>query len=381
MNSVTNRSLCLVAITVLGGCASVGGLDKSKMNITKNSFGVTKTGQPVEMYTLTNAREHVVKVATYGGTIVNLLVPDKSGKIEDVVFGFDSLRDYEERSPFFGCLTGRYANRIAKGKFTLDGRMYSLAVNNGPNHLHGGKVGFDKKVWKAAPVQTGSSVGLILTHTSPDGDEGYPGELACEVIYTWDNDDELTLDYRATTTKPTVVNLTNHSYFNLAGHASGSVLAHQLTLDADSFTPTDATSIPTGEIRAVENTPFDFRTVHPIGERIDAADQQLKFGSGYDHNFVVNGSAGHLRRCAELFDPKTGRVMTVHTSAPGVQLYTAKFMDALKAKGGAVYGRRGAVCLETQHFPDSPNQPAFPSTVVRPGETYRSTTTFKFSVR
>jgi aldose 1-epimerase len=381
MNSVTIRVLLLATTALLGGCASVAGLDKSKMNIVKTPFGTTKGGQPVDLYTLTNARGHVVKITTYGGTIVNLLVPDKAGQLEDVVLGFDTLRDYEERSPFFGCLTGRYANRIAKGKFTLDGQTYSLAVNNGPNHLHGGKVGFDKAVWKAAPAQTKSRVILTLTHTSPDGDEGYPGALACEVVYTWDNDDELKIDYTATTTKPTVVNLTNHSYFNLAGHSSGSVLGHLLTLHADSFTPTDATAIPTGEIRAVENTPFDFREPHPLGERINAADQQIKFGSGYDHNFVVNGSPGHLRRCAELSEPKTGRVMTVETSAPGVQLYTANFMNGLKGKGGANYGHRGAVCLETQHFPDSPNQPAFPTTVVRPGDTYRSTTTFKFSVR
>ena len=368
-------SLCLC------GCASVRGLDPSKMNITESPFGTTKSGQSAALYTLTNARGHEVRISTLGGTIVSLMVPDRDGKVEDVVLGFDALRDYEERSPFFGCITGRYANRIAGGKFELDGRTYSLAVNNGPNHLHGGIVGFDKKIWKARTEKSGDAVTLILSHTSPDGDEGYPGALTCEVAYAWTNSDDLRIDYTATASAPTVLNLTNHSYFNLAGHDGGRILDHQLKLNADAFTPTDATAIPTGEIRPVEGTPFDFRTAQRIGDRIDSPDQQTKWGFGYDHNFVVNGSAGRLRPCAELSDPASGRVMTVRTTEPGVQLYTANFMDNLKGKGGAVYPKRGAVCLETQHYPDSPNKPEFPSTVLRPGETFRSTTEFAFSTR
>jgi aldose 1-epimerase len=351
------------------------------MNISETPFGSTKDGQPVALFTLTNARGHETRISTLGGTVVSLSVPDRDGKLEDVVLGFDSLRDYEDRSPFFGCITGRYANRIANGKFTLDGRTHSLAVNNGPNHLHGGIVGFDKKVWKPRTEKTADAVRLVLSHTSPDGDEGYPGELACEVAYTWTNDNELRIDYTATTSAPTVVNLTNHSYFNLAGHDGGPILGHLLKLEADAFTPTDATAIPTGERRAVEGTPFDFRTAQPIGARIDASDQQIKWGFGYDHNFIVDGTAGRLRPCAELSDPSSGRVMTVLTTEPGVQLYTANFMDNLKGKAGAVYPKRGGVCLETQHFPDSPNQPDFPTTVLRPGDTYRSTTVYAFSTR
>jgi aldose 1-epimerase len=370
----------LIALT-LCSCASVKGLDPSKMNISESPFGTTKNGQAVALYTLTNARGHEVRLSTLGGTIVGLTVPDRDGKLEDVVLGFDSLGDYESRSPFFGCITGRYANRIAGGTFPLDGRTYSLAVNNGPNHLHGGNVGFDKKVWNARSEKSGNAVRLILSHTSPDGDEGYPGALACEVAYTWNNDSELRIDYSATTTAPTVVNLTNHSYFNLAGHDGGPILNHQLKLAADAFTPTNANAIPTGERRPVEGTPFDFRSPQPIGARIDSPDQQIKWGFGYDHNFIVNGTPGHLRPCAELSDPESGRVMTVLTTEPGVQLYTANFMDNLKGKGGALYPKRGGVCLETQHFPDSPNQPDFPTTELRPGETYRSSTVYAFSTR
>jgi aldose 1-epimerase len=372
--------LALIAL-FLCGCASVRGLDPSKMNITESSFGTTKGGQAVALFTLTNARGHEVRISTLGGTIVSLTVPDRDGTPGDVVLGFDTLRDYEERSPFFGCITGRYANRIAKGQFQLDGKTYSLAVNNGPNHLHGGLVGFDKKVWKARTEKTGDELRLILNHTSPDGDEGYPGALGCEVAYSWNNKSELRIDYTATTTAPTILNLTNHSYFNLAGHGAGSALNHVLQVEADTFTPTDATAIPTGELRPVEGTPFDFRSPQPIGARIGSDDQQTKWGLGYDHNFVVKGAPGRLRACAVLSDPGSGRVMTVHTTEPGVQFYSANFMDNLKGKGGAIYPKRGAVCLETQHFPDSPNQPTFPSTVLRPGETFRSTTVYGFSAR
>ena len=353
------------------GCRSLTGLDASKMKVSQSSFGSTKAGQPVDLYTLTNARGNLVSITNYGGTITRVVVPDKAGQPGDVVLGFDTLREYEEKSPFFGCITGRYANRIANGKFTLDGQTYSLAVNNGPNHLHGGKVGFDKAVWSARPFQSRDSVGVELTHTSPDGDEGYPGALSSRVTYTWDNDNRLRIDYAAATTRPTVVNLTNHSYFNLAGHKSGDILGHLLTIHADTFTPTDPTAIPTGELRAVTGTPFDFTSPHAVGERINAPDQQIKLGGGYDHNFVVNGRPGRLRPCAEVYEPKSGRIMVVETTEPGVQLYTANFLNGLKGKDGSDYNKRDALCLETQHYPDSPNKPDFPSTVLRPGRIVR----------
>ncbi len=363
----------------LSGCALFrGDLDPRKMNVTSTPFGATRSGQAATLFTLTNAKGHEVKITNYGGIITSLQAPDKDGQPADVVLGFDTLRDYEERSPFFGCITGRYANRIARGRFALDGRNHTLATNNGPNHLHGGGVGFDKKVWQARSEKASDSVRLVLTYTSPDGEEGYPGTLACEVVYTWTNYGELRLDYTATTDQPTIVNLTNHTYFNLGGHDSGSVLDHWLTLEADAFTPTDSTSIPYGELRPVEGTPFDFRTPHTLGERIGANDPQLKYGLGYDHNFVVRGARGRLRKTARLSDSATGRILQVETTEPGIQLYTANFLNNVRGKGGAVYPRRGAVCLETQHFPDSPNQPSFPSTVLRPGEKYRSTTVYRF---
>ncbi len=375
-----NSLLCLMG-AALSGCAIVSPVDSKKMNVTSAPYGTTKRGEAASLFTLTNARGHEVKITNYGGTITAVNVPDRDGKLGDVVLGMDSLKDYEERSPFFGCITGRYANRIAKGKFTLDGHGYTLAVNNGPNHLHGGKVGFDKKVWTAKPFKTASTVGVELTGTSADGEEGYPGALALKVVYTWDNDDELRIDYTATTDKPTVINLTNHSYFNLAGHDSGTALNHQLTLHASAFTPTDAVAIPTGEIRQVAGTPFDFTTPHVIGERINANDEQIRFGGGYDHNFVVDGHPGSLRPTAFAYDPTSGRTMTIETTEPGVQLYTANFLSGLKGKGGAVYKKRDAFCLETQHYPDSPNQPEFPSTVLRPGDTFKSTTTLRFGVK
>ncbi len=349
------------------------------MNVTTKPFGTTKKGQTVELYTLTNATGASVDIMTLGGTITSIKVPDRKGHLGEVVLGFDNLHDYEEKSPFFGCITGRYANRIAKGRFTLDGSSHMLATNNGPNHLHGGKVGFDKMVWQAKPLRNNSSVGLELTHTSPDGDEGYPGALFAKVTYTWDSHNELTVQYEATTTKPTVLNLTNHSYFNLADAGASPVLNHQLTLHAGAFTPTDATAIPTGEIRQVAGTPFDFTAPHTLGERINANDQQIKYGLGYDHNFIVDGRPGHVRPCASVYEPTTGRVLTIETDQPAVQLYTGNFLDGIKGRNGATYSKRHAVCLETQHYPDSPNQPAFPSTVLRPGETFESTTTMRFS--
>lgn len=351
------------------------------MNITKAPFGKTSSGQDVELYTLTNDKGVEAGIITYGGIIVSLKTPDRNGNPGDIVLGFDSLKDYEERSPFFGCITGRYANRIAKGKFTLDGKEYTLATNNGPNHLHGGKVGFDKAVWKAETKSEGDAVSLVLTHTSPDGDEGYPGNLDVEVTYTLNNSNELVIDYKAKTDQPTVLNLTNHSYFNLEGHGSGNVLAHELQLSASKFTPTDDTAIPTGELRPVEGTPLDFTKGKPIGRDIESDYEQIVFGKGYDHNFVIDGRPGVLRRAATVRGPRSGRVLEILTTEPGVQLYTANFMEKMAGKDGATYDFRGAFCLETQHFPDSPNHPDFPTTVLRPGDTFRSTTVHRFTTK
>ncbi|CAN5371154.1 galactose mutarotase [soil metagenome] len=351
----------------------------AEKSISSKPFGSTSDGTAVELYTLDNGNGLVAEIATYGGIVVSLTVPDRDGRAGDVVLGFDSLADYEKRNPFFGCITGRYANRIAGGKFTLEGTDYQLATNNGPNHLHGGKVGFDKVVWKASPKTDGPGVSLVLTHTSPDGHEGYPGKLEVTVTYTVTEDNALRIDYEATTDKTTIVNLTNHSYFNLAGAGDPSILDHHLVLHASRFTPTDATNIPTGQLAPVAGTPFDFTDLHPIGERIDAEDEQLEFGGGYDHNFVVDGEPGTLRPAARVTDQRSGRVMEISTTEPGIQLYTANGLSTKDAKGGEDYVSRSAFCLETQHFPDSPNQPSFPSVVLRPGETYHTTTVHQFS--
>jgi aldose 1-epimerase len=349
------------------------------MNITKHPYGQTADGAAVDLYTLTNDNGVEAKITNYGGIITSLRVPDRAGALGDVVLGFDALEDYLTRNPFFGCLVGRFGNRIAKGRFTLNGVEYALALNDGPNSLHGGMAGFDKKVWQASGVITDAGAGVVLRYVSPDGEEGYPGDLSVVVIYLLDNDNALRIAYSATTDKDTVVNLTNHTYFNLAG--AGDILGHELKLFADRFTPVDATLIPTGELRSLDGSPLDFRTPSSIGARIDADDEQIKLGGGYDHNYVVNGLAGTLRPAARVAEPTTGRVLEVLTTEPGVQLYSGNFLDgSLTGKGGAVYAKRSGFCLETQHFPDSPNQPAFPTTVLKAGETYRSTTVFKFSM-
>jgi aldose 1-epimerase len=365
------------AILLLGaGAATAFGAAAAKLD--KRSFGKTRTGATVDLYTLTNANGMEVSIMNYGATIVSLKAPDRSGKMADVVLGFDSMDGYLTDEPYFGAVVGRYGNRIAKGKFKLNGKEYSLATNNGPNALHGGIKGFDKQIWQAQPV--GNS-GLRLTYISKDGEEGYPGTLTTTVEYTLTDANELKLAYSATTDKDTVLNVTNHSYFNLAGEGSGDILGHRLQLFADRFTPVDSTLIPTGELKPVAGTPFDFRQPHAIGERVDAAgDEQIKFGGGYDHNFVLNGSMGTLRPAARVSESKSGRVMEVLTTEPGVQFYTGNFLDGtIKGKGGKAYNRRYGFCLETQHFPDSPNQPKFPSTVLKPGQKFASTTVFKFS--
>lgn len=349
--------------------------------ITKTPAGTAPNGDALSVYTLTNAHGASVKITNFGGTVMSVKVPDRHGKLGDVVLGYQSPSRYftNPGGTYFGAIIGRYANRIAKGKFTLDGTSHTLAINNTPNSLHGGTLGFNKRVWAAAPFHTAQGVGLTLTYLSPDSEENYPGNLSAKVVYTWTDSDSLKIDYTATTDKDTVVNLTNHAYFNLNGAGQGTVLDHRLLLNADRYTPMDSTSIPLGPLRPVAGTPFDFRQPETIGSRINQPNQQLKFGHGYDHNFVLNGSG--LRLAARVTAPRTGRTLTVYTTQPGVQLYTANFLTGSLSGVGGTYLRRGAFCLETQHFPDSPNHPNYPTTVLKPGETFQQTTIYHFSVR
>lgn len=349
--------------------------------LSSEPWGKTAAGEAVELYTLTNAKGAEVRIATYGATVLSLKVPDRTGKMGDVVNGFDSLDGYLQQPPppYFGAIVGRYGNRIGKGKFSLNGVEYALAKNNGENHLHGGIKGFDKMVWKA---KEGPGQSLELSYLSKDGEEGYPGALSATVTYTLTDNNELKIDYSATTDKDTVVNLTNHCYFNLAGHGEGDILSHVVTINADKFTPTDKGLIPTGELRPVEGTPFDFRTPKAIGERIEAKDEQIGYGPGYDHNWALNRTGASLEPAAKVTEAKSGRVMEVLTTEPGLQFYTGNFLDGkLQGKGGKVYPRRSAFCMETQHFPDSPNHPSFPSTELKPGQTYRTTTVYRFSAK
>jgi aldose 1-epimerase len=347
--------------------------------ISTASFGKTSDGKSVDLFTLTNKRGIEVKITNYGGIITSLKVPDRNGKFDDIVLGFDNLDAYLKGHPYFGALIGRYGNRIAKGRFTLNGHEYKLAVNNGENHLHGGIKGFDKVVWTAQPARIRDGVALKLTYISKDGEEGYPGTMRVHVVYRLMNTNELKISYSATTDKDTVINLTSHSYFNLAGQGNGDILNQQLLINAARFTPTDAGSIPTGELKSVTGTPFDFTSSTRIGERIENDDQQLKFGNGYDHNFVLNGSVGKLKMAAVAYDSSSGRSMEVWTTEPGVQFYSGNFLDGtLPGKDGKIYQRRFGFCLETQHFPDSPNHPSFPTTVLKKGEFYHSLTIHKF---
>lgn len=347
----------------------------------KTAFGKTADGQQVDLYTLTNSKGMEVAITNYGGIVVSLKAPGRGGQFADVVLGFDSLDGYLQGHPYFGAIIGRYGNRIAKGRFKLNGVEYKLATNNGENHLHGGIKGFDKVVWEARDVSTPQAAALELKYTSKDGEEGYPGNLAVTVVYTLTEDNELKIDYSATTDKDTVVNLTNHSYFNLAGEGNGDILGHEMMINADAFTPVDAGLIPTGELKKVEGTPFDFRKPVAIGARINADDQQIRYGKGYDHNFVLNRKGSGLELAARVVEPKSGRVMEVLTTEPGIQFYSGNFLDgSVKGKGGKAYQHRYGFCLETQHFPDSPNKPKFPSTVLKPGEKYQTTTVYRFSV-
>jgi aldose 1-epimerase len=369
-------------IVFAAGCGPSLNEGKGTMSITKSDFGVTKDGRDVDLYTLTNANGMVAKITTYGGTLTELWAPDRNGQMEDIVLGFDTVEPYETISPYFGSTVGRYGNRIGKGTFTLDGREYTLATNNDQNHLHGGLKGFDKVVWKADPFQNESGVGLKLRYLSADMEEGYPGNLDVTVTYTLTNKNELKIDYLAKTDKPTIVNLTNHAYFNLAGQGDGKILDHQLMINADAFTPVDDGLITTGEIRPVEGTPFDFREFTAIGKRIDADDQQIKFGGGYDHNWVLNKNNGGMTLAAKVFEPTSGRLMEIYTDEPGVQFYAGNFLDGtITGKMGKVYPHRSGLCLETQHYPDSPNKPNFPPVTLRPGQTYKTTTVHKFSTK
>ena len=349
--------------------------------ITREAFGTTTDGKSVDAFTLTNAKGLELRAITYGATIISLRVPDRQGHLDDIVLGYPTLAGYLEKSPYFGAIVGRYGNRIAKGRFTLDGKTYALATNNGPNHLHGGIKGFDKVVWSVDSSHQDSSATLTFSYTSPAGEEGYPGTLQARVTYTLTDQNELRVDYSATTDAPTPVNLTQHSYFNLAGAGSGDILGHELMISADRFTPVDSTLIPTGEIALVAGTPFDFRTPTAIGARIAQNDVQLKRGGGYDHNWVLNRKGPDLALAARLAEPTTGRTLEVFTTEPGIQFYSGNFLDGtITGKDGRVYQHRYGLCLETQHFPDSPNHSNFPSTILRPGQEYRSTTVFRFGV-
>jgi aldose 1-epimerase len=368
--------LITVLSTVLWHCTT-----QPEVSITSEDFGEL-SGAPVELYTLTNADGMQVKITNYGGIITNLYVPDVNGQLGDVVLGYDHLDGYLQSSPYFGAIVGRYGNRIAGAKFTLNGETFALAQNNGPNHLHGGNKGFDKVIWTATPSTDENQAMLKLTYSSPDGEEGYPGTLNVTVTYALTNENERKIDYLATTDKPTVCNLTNHTYFNLKDGGASSILDHIVQIDADRYTPVDAGLIPTGELAPVEGTPFDFRQPTAIGARIDAQDEQLGYGGGYDHNFVLNGVAGELRLVCTVHEETTGRVLQVYTTEPGLQFYTGNFLDgSITGKNGVVYQKRHGFCLETQHYPDSPNQADFPSVVLHPGETYETTTVYKFSVK
>jgi aldose 1-epimerase len=366
--------LTLVAVLTIG-------MAEAKTNVTKQAFGKLQDGAAVDLYTLSDG-PYEARIMTYGGVLLSFKAPDKSGKAADVILGFDDAAGYYDnfngsKNAFFDAIIGRYANRIAKGEFTLDGKKYELPKNDGPNTLHGGPHGFNNVVWQGKQLANG----VELTYVSKDGEAGFPGNLIATVKYTLTKGD-LRIEYSATTDKDTVVNLTNHSYFNLAGEGSGDILKHQLTLHAAKFTPVDATLIPTGELKSVDSTPFDFRKATEIGARINNDDEQLKRGRGYDHNWVLDSTGGKLAEAAEVYEPTSGRVMKVLTDQPGIQFYSGNFLDGtVKGKGGKPYAHRSGLCLETQHFPDTPNQPKFPSAELKPGQKYHTVTVFSFSTR
>jgi aldose 1-epimerase len=377
----SKQSLIAPALSILLG--PIGMITaEAKPSIEREVFGKTPSGTLVDLYTLVNDKGVEAKIMTYGGIIVSLKVPDRNGELGDVVLGYDNLRGYLKNNPYFGAVVGRFANRIAQGRFVLGGKTYELARNDGENHLHGGIKGFDKVIWKAKALEHANNVGLRLSYLSRDGEEGYPGKLRTTVTYTLTNDNELRIDYSATTDKKTIVNLTQHSYFNLVGSAHSDILKHRMMLNANRFTPVDEELIPTGELQNVKGTPMDFTKPTAIGARINQADEQLRFGLGYDHNWVLNKAGNGLTLAARVFEPSTGRVMEVYTTEPGIQFYSGNFLDGtITGKGGTVYHQRDGFCLETQHFPDSPNKPHFPSVVLDPDQAYKQTTIYKFSVK
>jgi len=378
-----NHSMAAMCAALLASaCFSQAPVKKGQPEVKKQSYGKMPDGAPVDLYVLTNANGMEARLTTYGGTVVSLTAPDRRGEFADVVLGMDTLDGYRSQAAFLGALIGRYGNRIGGAKFTLEGKTYHLPVNDGPNTLHGGPLGFDKQVWQAREVHSAEGPAVEFAYVSKDGEEGFPGTLTAKVIYALTNKNELKIDYTATTDKATVVNLTNHSYFNLAGAGAGDALSHEVTIYASRFTPVDATLIPTGELRAVKGTPFDFTKATAIGARIEAKDQQLQYGHGYDHNWVLDKTGAELAKAAEVYEPKSGRVLEVWTREPAMQFYTGNFLDGtIHGKGGKVYARRNAFCMETQHYPDSPNHPAFPSTELKPGATYHTTTVYRFSAR
>ncbi len=374
MANISRLFFAFLSVILLSNCGTV--------KITKAPFGKTGDGQAVDLYTLSNPSGMKAKITNYGGIVTELHVPDKNGNNGDVVLGYDKLSSYIEASPYFGCITGRYANRIAKGRFTIDGTEYKLATNNGDNHLHGGVAGLDKKVWSAKEVKGVGRAGIEFSYLSPDGEEGYPGNVHCKVTYWLTVQNEIEIQYEATTDKSTHLNLTHHSYFNLAGAGSGDILNHEVELFADKFVPTDASNIPLGELAPVKGTPFDFLTPHKIGARIGENNQQLKVGLGYDHNWVINSTGKGIELAARVTEEKSGRIMEVLTDQPGIQFYTGNFLDGSNVgKGGNVYKHRNAFCLETQKFPDSPNNPSYPSSLLEPGQTYRHVCIYRFSTK
>lgn len=344
-------------------------------------FGIYE-GRPVTLYTLRNSRGMTAKIMDYGATVVSLTAPDRRGKYAEVTLGFPKFDDYPTKSPYFGCIAGRVANRIGRGTFDLEGNKYDLFINNGPNTLHGGEHGFDKKIWKVVSRTSGKNPSITLQHVSPDGEEGYPGELTAQVKYTLTSNNTIKIDYDVRTKALTIQNLTNHMYFNLEGAGSKNILNHKMQISADSMTPVGEDLIPTGEIATVYGTPFNFNLPTPIGTRIDSDDEQLKFGGGYDHNWVLKGKMGTLRKVAAVHEPKSGRYMEVLTTEPGIQFYSGNFLDGtLKGHGGVTYNKRYGFCLETQHYPDSVNHPNFPTTTLKPGNVYKSTTVYAFKTK
>jgi aldose 1-epimerase len=373
-NRLLNLAMIVVIMAGMVACKS----SKKQTMVTSEAFG-TFNGKEVFLYTLTNKKGDIVKLTNYGAAISEIDVPDRNGIRENVTFGYDKLEGYKSGDLYFGKIVGRFANRIAKGKFSLDGKDYTLSLNNGVNSLHGGNTGWHSRVWDAQILTKTDYPAVKFKYFSPDMEEGYPGNVTAEVVYTWTDNDEIIIDYKVTTDKNTVINVTNHAYFNLHGAGTGDILDHVVTIKASSFTPVDSTLIPTGEIRPVEGTPFDFRTPHAIGERINISDEQLVLGKGYDHNFVLENAE---EVDASVYDPYTGRVLEVITDQPGVQLYSGNFLDGTqKGRGGKVYNYRSGLCLETQHYPDSPNQAEFPSVLLTPGEPFMSSTTYRFSVK